>query len=212
MSQFHPPPGPPGAEPPPFGSYEQADPHITPRWSGSAIAGFVLSFLGCTGIAALLGCVFGVIGILATRGGRRRGQGLAIAAIPISLVTASLSFLILIGVLWMGKAVVMSQRLPDVWDADSVLEIASDDFRQSVTEEKLQGWLNTISAKHGRLVEVLDVQPVRTAQLQDGLAFDLAAKFVNGRANIRIVFSKAGLRHAKIKDIAVDGSSPRDSD
>lgn len=212
MSQFQPPPGPPGAEPPPFGSYEQADPHIPPRWSGSAIAGFVLSFLGCTGIAAVLACVFGVVGIVATRGGRRRGKGLAIAAIPISLVTVSLSFLIVISVLWMGKAVVMCRHLPDTWDADSVRQIASDDFRQTVTEEELQTWLNTITAKHGTLVEVLDIQPVRTARLQDGLPFDLAAKFVNGRANLRIVFSKVGLRHAKIKDIAVDGSSPRDSD
>jgi hypothetical protein len=159
-----------------------------------------------------LGFVFGAVGIVATRGGRRRGQGLAIAAIPISLVTGFLSFLILISVLWMSKAVLMSRQLPDVWDADSVWKIASDDFRQSVTEEELRDWLDTIGEKHGRLVEVLGIQPVRTAQLENGLALDLAAKFVNGRTNVRIVFSKTGLRHAKIKDIAVDGSSPRDSD
>ena len=88
MSQFSPPAGPPPGEMP------EGDAVVMPRpksWSALAISGFVLSLVGCLGITAALGLVFGIAGILATRGRRKRGFGLAVAAIPISMLTGALS-------------------------------------------------------------------------------------------------------------------------
>jgi len=61
--------------------------HQPPRWSALAITAFVLSFIGFLGFTAILAIIFGAVGIWVTRAGCRRGMGLAIAAIPIALVT-----------------------------------------------------------------------------------------------------------------------------
>ena len=77
MTQFGPPPVPPPGMAMPDA---RSDP---PPWSAAAIGAFVLSLLGFIGITAVLGLIFSIVGIVATRRGRRRGMGLAIAAIPI---------------------------------------------------------------------------------------------------------------------------------
>jgi zinc-ribbon domain len=58
-------------------------PHMMPRTSGMAIAGFVLSFL-----CGLLGLIFSIIGYNECKksGGAITGEGLAIAGIIISIV------------------------------------------------------------------------------------------------------------------------------
>ena len=56
-------------------------------WSGFAIAGFVLSLLGLFGVGSVLGIIFGVLGRNRARTNGQRGEGLAIAAIIIGIVT-----------------------------------------------------------------------------------------------------------------------------
>ena len=67
-----------------------------PPFSRLALSGFVCSLLGWTGMGAILGVIFGIAGILATAGGRLRGRGLAIAALPISLVTGAVFLVLLV--------------------------------------------------------------------------------------------------------------------
>ncbi|MEI6228828.1 MAG: DUF4190 domain-containing protein [Candidatus Saccharibacteria bacterium] len=70
----------------------------TERKSGLAIAGFIISILAIIGSAipifnnvsfffAIVALIFGVIGLMAIKKGKRAGQGLAIATIIISVVT-----------------------------------------------------------------------------------------------------------------------------
>ncbi|NMO51647.1 hypothetical protein HH310_10650 [Actinoplanes sp. TBRC 11911] len=78
-----PPPGqgfpPPGdGFPPPPGGYP---PPQQQGMSGLAITGFILSFLG-----GLLGLILSVIAIFQTGKGKKRGRGLAIAGVVISLI------------------------------------------------------------------------------------------------------------------------------
>ncbi len=49
-------------------------------YDGFAIAGFVLSFVG----AVVLSVIFGILGLVRTKGGRARGRGLAVASLVIS--------------------------------------------------------------------------------------------------------------------------------
>ncbi|UCC32430.1 MAG: hypothetical protein JSU86_09140 [Phycisphaerales bacterium] len=217
MTQFQQPPLSPGS---PMGGPTGIPPgiHRPPPWSAAAISGFVLSLLGCLGITAILGLILGITGIATTRGGRRRGLGLAIAAIPISLVTGALSIVVGMGMLLAISAGALAERLPEVFEADSstmdaavdaLREIGSDDFNATVSTEMVRGWLEQVAVKHGKLVEVIGPAPPGTTTSSDGKTFSVEAKFVNGRANITISFGLEDYR-IKLHDIQVDGVSPRD--
>lgn len=222
MTQFQPPPDLPGAVYPgqdgaPVGG-------APPRWSAAAVSGFVLSLLGCTGIGAVLGLILGFVGIAATRGGRRRGMGLAIAAIPISLITG------LVGALvgWLGflglrmvtdtpeqLLAIMGTRVASVSEgADALRDVSSDGFRAEVNAEAIEAWLTKVWGTHGRLT---GSEPDKTnpgGTMPGGNPFlGLEGKFVNGPANITVVFDAGSVWSTpEIVDIEVDGVSPRDSD
>ncbi len=55
-------------------------PPLKPATSGFAIASFVLGLLG----VVLLSVIFGIIGLVQTKGGQRKGRGLAVAGLAIS--------------------------------------------------------------------------------------------------------------------------------
>ena len=213
MSQFQPPPDVPGSVPSvePYGRAGFADP---PPWSVSSIVGFVLSLLGCS---APLGFILGIVGIVRTSGGQRRGRGLAIAAIPISLLTGAVAFLLAFGLFVMGAIGVIVSLLPMLLSTDAeasknavslLREVASDDFNASVSDEQLQAWLLQVAAKHGRLVKIGRPSPAPRSAGSDGVGFGIEGKFINGRTSILITLSKQGWRYA-IEDMAVDGVSPR---
>ncbi len=58
------------------------------EFSAFAIMGFVLSFLG---LFSIVGLVFSIIGILQTRDNKKRGRGLAIAGLIISIIVFIIS-------------------------------------------------------------------------------------------------------------------------
>ena len=59
------------------------------KWSGMAIAGFVLSFFG---FLAILGIIFSTIGLSQTKNHKRKGRGLAIAGLIISILVLIITF------------------------------------------------------------------------------------------------------------------------
>ncbi len=206
-------------QPPPTAADGSPSAGLPPSWSAAAIAGFVLSLLGCVGITALAGLILGIVGILKTRGGQRRGRGLAVAAIPISLVMGGLSVLFGISVMVIARGKVVVDQLPTVLAADSsataeavsaLRAITSQDFNADVTAEALQAWLKEVGAKHGRLVEVPKLSPVQTKTSSSGeKATNFDGKFVSGPASITITFKREGW-NVKIDDLTVDGVSPHD--
>ena len=84
---YPPPSGQPGFPPPPPPGYPA--PPQQQKFSGLAIAGFILSFLG-----GLLGFVLSLIAIFQTGKGKKRGRGLAVAGVIISVVVAGLSIVV----------------------------------------------------------------------------------------------------------------------
>ena len=210
MTQFQPPP--PST---PFVPQESGALDRSQRWSAAAIAGFVLSLLGCTGIGAVLGLILGIVGIVVTHGGRRRGLGLAIAAIPISLLTGVLSVLIGLSVAMFMAIAAVVEDLPALLELDasgiaSLRELTTDDFNTEVTDEDFRIWLAQLSEKHGKLISIsLETGPPTTTKRDGHPVISLPGKFVNGGANISIVLSPEGLRRLRIDDIEVDGLSPR---
>jgi hypothetical protein len=174
--------------------------------------------LGCTGIAAPFGLIFGIIGVVTTRGGRRRGLGLAVAAIPISVVMGVISVFLALGMAaGVGIATLLTQ-LPSALNADqggidtavtALRAIATDDFNTAVGDAELKAWLVAIADKHGRLVEVVPSNQVQPSPGSDRFMVNLDGKFVNGRSNVAVILRMEGWR-IKLDDIQVDGSSPRD--
>jgi hypothetical protein len=97
--------GSPGYGQPPFGpaGYPQYTFYPVPEppppnlgWSGLAIAGFICSFVPLVGL--VVGLPLSIAGVVATRSGRRRGLGLAVAGIVIAdVITAIIVVLAIIG-------------------------------------------------------------------------------------------------------------------
>lgn len=180
-------------------------------WSALAIAGFVLSLVGCLGITAILGLIFGVAGIAKTRGGRRRGFRLAVAAIPISIVTGALSlgglfYAKTLGVVYMDrmnavKGVVGSTPDEAAAAFATFRKGCAESFVDKASDESLTGWLALVREKHGSMVSA-EKAPV---PLQGGTSFQINAKFVNGPAPIVFRFSKASGTEMLIDYIDVDG-------
>jgi hypothetical protein len=63
----------------PYGQYAQPE-----KTNGFSIASLVLGILGFLCITALLGLIFGFIGLSQTKGGREKGRGMAIAGLVCS--------------------------------------------------------------------------------------------------------------------------------
>jgi Domain of unknown function (DUF4190) len=101
-------PPPIGAPPPGYAPYGQL-PYAAqpgqfgqPAKSGMAIAGLVLSLVGVIPcfwfwflqVPGYLGVIFSIIGLKATKGGARRGRGMAIAGLVVGLAVVAMALLI----------------------------------------------------------------------------------------------------------------------
>ncbi len=125
------------------------------RWSRAAIAAFVLSLLGCLGFTAILGLIFAVVGVTATRGGRRRGLGLAIAAIPLSVITGVIG-LVMIVVFALGSQSMAASRQVGSLLASGVAvssqggfqELCSVDLRKALEGDDFATWLGIVQSEH----------------------------------------------------------------
>jgi len=189
-----------------------------PPWSPVAVIALVFSLLGCAGITAVVGLILGVVGIVQTRGGRRRGMGLAVAAIPLSLATGSLSLMMAWGI-YTARTVhqfsqTVKQSVARVGDdpqaaVQALRSLGTADFQRAAADDRLLGWLRSVRERHGTLTgyERLKMEPERESD-PPRLRADLTAKFVNGTANVRLSLRMEGLK-VLLDDVAVDGVSLR---
>jgi hypothetical protein len=98
-------------------------------------------------------------------------------------------------------------------DAASALhDLGSKDFQETVSADRIEEWLRSISKEHGKLTTVkLDQTNPMAKSLSGALVLNLDGKFVNGPATIRLTFTKDNIWTPRIEDIEVSGSSPRAS-
>ncbi|UCF33327.1 MAG: DUF4190 domain-containing protein [Phycisphaerales bacterium] len=220
MSQF--PPRPLGDQTaggvPGFAAFD----HRPAPYSAAAIAGFVFSLLICIPVlGGILGLVFGLVGLGSTAGGRRRGRGLAIAAIPLSLLTGFASGLFVYASLSaMRNLITISSRIEPIFQANdaalddalkAVLAMTTPEFQQEASPEDFRQWLEDVEAEHGKLVE-LTLDPNMPAETTgDKVVLVLPAKFVQGPATIRVTLKGTGPLNTRllIDDLSVGDSSPR---
>jgi hypothetical protein len=184
-----------------------------PKWSASAIAGFVLSFLL---ILAPLGVLLGIVGIIRSWGGQRRGMGLAVAAVPIGvLMSCFVGWLSLAGYVYY-RTLEHAQTVAGVMETSAVRvpEVAAEfysargkRFQQAVTKEEFEKWLRGVIEKHGSLQRLKPPQNMRLIDPgpnTDELTFNFIGEFVNGSAHIGVTTGPPSLE-PELRNIAVEG-------
>lgn len=213
-------PPPPSSE---FGRAAQV-PAGPPPYSASAVAGFISSLLGCLGITALLGLILGIVGVMKTKDGQRRGMGLAVAAIVLSCITGLFSVILV--PLTIGFVVVGQRMAPFFQAMESALSdedisaeefpaivrtVATDEFNEEVSDEALVAWTLEMRDKHGKVTNFRADGAGSTSQTPEGLfriSFD--AKFVNGTQTVQIWLKPISFLDVRLEDIAIGGSSIRE--
>ena len=177
--------------------------------------------LGCLGIPAILGLILGIVGIANTRRGARRGLGLAIAAIPISLATAVVSVVAGLTILFASKLMKVPDRVEQILKAEQMSAegvaaelrvLTSAEFNQSISSERLGEWIEEVRTKHGALKKLF-VDTNRPFDASSaGAEIHMFGRFVNGNVPVVIRFApESGLNSIRIADIDIDGVSPRDT-
>ena len=189
-------------------------------FSAAAIAALVLSLLGCLGITAVLGFVLAIVGILRTSGGARRGRGLAIAALPVSLVTGAVS-VVVIALAWSGiQSMEVAMRLPDVYGVEGKVSpayldefrgVCTDSFNAEVTADQLSSWFDEVRSKHGALVELKGPGTTAPVPKTDRVRYVMNGKFVSGTQTVELIMRIVPPVSYKIDDIVIADSSPRPS-
>lgn len=216
----YPAPPPPGQ---PYGQYAAPAPYER-AWSGLAIAAFVLALLGFMGCTAILGIILGIAGIVATSGGKRRGMGLAIAAIPLAIITGSISVLFSLGAYRVFQGVaqlpdkiapILSAKQPETDHVQLLRDLASPALNSALTDEGIQAWLTRVRDKHGTLVklDVIGSGSGKASQSGDGvMAFDFNGQFVNGAATVTATFRPEEMisGQPRIDDLSVGGITLRE--
>ncbi len=193
-----------------------------PPWSKSAIIGFVSSLLICIPVvSSLVGIIAGIMGISSTSGGRRRGRGLAIAAIPISLLTGAGCVLVITIVvtairstLEVTKTVerVLKSRGASDTDLQELIDSTMTERAAGATSpEQIRQWAERVIADKGSLAEVIFQFNFEPASGDSGtdIVFVFPCRFVNGTSDVRVAIATASAGGMKplIDDIEVGGHS-----
>ena len=187
-----------------------------PPWSKSAITGFVSSLLICIPVVpSLVGLIAGVMGISSTSGGRRRGRWLAVAAIPISLLTgAGWAFGIMFMVAGIQGLLDMAGTVEQVFQARDLSDTDLQEFIDSnmseraaevTTPARIREWVEQVVAENGSLAEVMLEARSERAPGTAKTVFIFPCRFVNGHADVRVtsaVSLKGGMKFL-IDDIEV---------
>jgi hypothetical protein len=217
MSQFPPPPpeeqaaaGVQGLTP---ASYAPAP------YSSAAIAGFVCSLVFCLPVLhAVVGLIFSLVGIGATSGGQRRGRGLAIAGLLISILAGVGGVFGVSAVVKSGLSTLrMIETVQTVFDpsdpdfeqaASDLVAMRTQEFADAVSEEQLRAWLDDINAQYGSLVE-LHVERQRPEQSDNKAILVIPAKFVGATTEIRITCTFSWAQGLLVDNLQVGDSSAR---
>ena len=220
MSQMNPPaPPPPGS-----GAQDAFDAEMMPSgpapMSGMAVAGFVSAVIVCCPILSpLLGLIFSLVGLAQTRGGVRRGRGLAIAGLVVAVVFVPIH---LWGVVWFGNVMASSARLRETMFAlrdsselqtSAIYDLGSPGFQARVTETALQAW---IDSKIGSLgdVESLEINPNQPfeALSNNRLRYHWVVEFQDDSVELAtemVIDLMGGTLY--LEDVLIDGASVFDA-
>ncbi len=218
MSQFDDPqpPAPPPAQPA-APQQDAFDAEMTPTgpapMSAMAITGFVSSLIVCCPVLSpLLGLIFSLVGLSQTKGGVRRGRGLAIAGLIISIVAIplqGLAILMITGPAGSWIRIGIASTSFQAGDTDAGISVwydmASYDLNSAMTEDEFAAWINAEFKKHGGL-KSLQLNPNQQGSPSaDGNSVELQwrAQFPSETVDIYTYFSVGSWGHLSLENITI---------
>ena len=127
--------------------------------SAMAVTGFVSSLIFCCPVLSpLLGLIFSLVGLSQTKGGARRGRGLAKAGLIISIVVIPLQGLGIPMVAGRAQGLVRIAVATTAFQSGDIdtgiaawYDLASDDLKSAMTGDEFAAWVNAEFEKHGGL-------------------------------------------------------------
>ncbi|MCG3137139.1 MAG: hypothetical protein HJJLKODD_00982 [Phycisphaerae bacterium] len=193
--------------------------------SGLAITALVLALCSlvvcCPAIAplcALLAIIFAVTAFGATRGGRRRGRGLAIAGLIIGLLTLPLG---IFATYWLYNVAIETQvhlapvvkaTMDQDWPTVSkeLYQLGSPRFQSQVSEEQLLKFLRRhfVDSATMQRFELNEAQPVSPTGRANERKININVKLSNGETvTVGVVFSADVWGHTFFEDLLVKDES-----
>ncbi len=194
--------------------------------SAMAVTGFVSSLIVCCPVLSpLLGLIFSFIGLSQTKGGARRGRGLAIAGLIISIAVIPLQGWGIPTVIERAKGVILIAVATTAFQSGDIdtgiaawYDLASDDLKSAMTEDDFAAWVNAEFKKHGGLqsLQLLVNQQGPTSPDGERTQLQWRAQFPSETVDIHTHFSVGSwgrmfLENVTIGDaelIAAKGSPP----
>lgn len=183
--------------------------------SGMAVAGLVSSIvICCPVISPLLGLILSGIGLSQTSGGQRRGRGLAIAGILVSLlvgvpstiwsITWTMNIFLDASMVMQKLTFLDSSNIDET--VDTLYAMGSDEFTSAVTKEQLKTWLKTKFDDYGGLQSIV-LNPGDEPKPQgDRVVFPFQAKFPEKTVPMEVEFTIVmSSGHWYLENVIFDG-------
>ena len=205
---------------PPAPPQDAFDAEMTPTgpapMSVMAIVGFVSSLMICCPVLSpLLGLIFSLVGLSQTKGGARRGRGLAIAGLIIALIMVPIHGW---GVPSLGRLLMSAMRLPMIAAAlqsgdleaggKMLYAMASPDLKTAKTEDELTAWMSAEFSKRGGLQNFMPDVTRQTELLPDGrlVRYRWKAEFPNETVPVFTDFRMDMWGHMYLVNIVIGDS------
>ncbi len=214
MSQFDDPqpPTPQQAAPPHAFDAEMIPTGPAPM-SAMAVTGFVSSLIVCCPVLSpLLGLIFSLVGLSQTKGGVRRGRGLAIAGLIIAIVVIPLQGLVLPKITGLARSWIrigVASSAFQSGDTDTGISawygMASDDLKSAMTEDEFAAWVNAEFKKHGGLQNLQLITNQQASPSADGKHVELQwrAQFPSETLDIHTDFLVGSWGHMYLENVTI---------
>lgn len=184
--------------------------------SGMAVAGFVSSLIFCCPVLSpLLGLIFSLLGLSQTKGGVRRGRGLAYAGLIIAAIMVPIHGW---GVPSLGRFVVGLMRLQVIAitlqsgdleaGSEMLYAMASPDLKAAKTEDELAEWISAEFSKRGGLQNFMADVTRQIESSPDGglMRYRWQAEFPNETVAVFMDFDMGMWGHMYLENIVIGDS------
>lgn len=181
--------------------------------SGMAVAGFVSSVIVCCPVLSpLLGLIFSLVGLSQTKGGVRRGRGLAIAGLIISIVSVPLQGFAIPMIAGLSKSwirIIAASTAFQSGDTDAGISawygLGSDDLKSTMTEDEFADWVNAEFKKRGGLQSLMLITNQQGSRSPDGKRIPLQwqAQFPSETIDIYTHMRMGSWGHMTLENVTI---------
>ena len=190
------------------------DPAEVPPFSLAAITSLVFSLLFCIPGLAVLGLLCGVVGIFTTSGGARRGRGMAITGVVLSVLVVGVYVTgVSITVPWIAKGVAGTEKFARSGPQDALkaafageIQVVQDHFMNQSTpsKEDILAFTSAATTRWGAFQGSIDARDMK-ADGPSGNDFKVSLKltFESAVVPAEALLTVGDTESSQLKDLAI---------